>query len=138
MGLLKEIAQSHFSDTSHREFRGNPFFQPFVHLHNYNFIHLLSIHPCLVVVLIEVDRLTNNAQQPLRGIIQKYITSCSLILLCNSTSKFIPAIESRCLGIRIPTTKIDEVKKLSILNNSLYTKFIYICAVLHFVCCEES
>ena len=45
MELLKEVAQSHSIDTSHREFKGNPFIQPFVHLPNYLCFHLSSIHP---------------------------------------------------------------------------------------------
>ena len=45
MELLKEVAQSHSIDTSHKEFKGSPFIQSSVHLHNYLSIHLLSIHP---------------------------------------------------------------------------------------------
>ncbi len=40
---------------------------------------------------------------------EKYIGSCRLILCCNSISRVIPAIRSRCLAIRIAAPTIDEV-----------------------------
>lgn len=43
---------------------------------------------------------------------EKYVTSCRLILCANSTSRVLPAIKSRCLGIRVPAPTIDEVKSI--------------------------
>ena len=66
------------------------------------------------MVLTEVDRLTKDAQHSLRRTMEKYTATCRLILCCNSTSKVIPAIRSRCLGVRVaaPTTEeVNEVKK---------------------------
>lgn len=40
---------------------------------------------------------------------EKYVGSCRLILCCNSTSRVIPAIRSRCLAIRVAAPTIDEV-----------------------------
>lgn len=95
MELLKQVAQTHCIDTSHREFK--------------------------VVVLTEVDRLTKDAQHALRRTMEKYTATCRLILCCNSTSKVIPAIRSRCLGIRVPAPTINEI-----------------CTVLQHVCRKES
>lgn len=65
---------------------------------------------CVVVLLTEVEQLTKNAQHALRRTMEKYTKSCRLILSCNSTSKVIPAIHSRCLGVRVPAPAIQEVQ----------------------------
>ncbi|XP_064404848.1 replication factor C subunit 3-like [Halichondria panicea] len=81
--LLKSMAQNQTLDSSHRAFK--------------------------VVILTEVDRLTKDAQHALRRTMEKYMSSCRIILCCNSTSKVIPAISSRCLGVRVPAPTIDVV-----------------------------
>ncbi|XP_013419974.1 replication factor C subunit 3 [Lingula anatina] len=85
--LLKTVAQSHQLETStQRDFK--------------------------VVVLTEVDRLSKDAQHALRRTMEKYMATCRLILCCNSTSKVIPAIRSRCLGIRVPAPTVEEVVQI--------------------------
>ena len=55
-----------------------------------------------VVVLTEVDRLSRQAQAALRRTMEKYTAACRLILCCNSASRVIEPVRSRCLGIRVP------------------------------------
>lgn len=81
--LLKQMAQNQTLDYSHKSFK--------------------------VVILTEVDQLTKDAQHALRRTMEKYTSTCRLVLCCNSTSKVIPAIRSRCLGVRVPAPSIDEV-----------------------------
>jgi replication factor C subunit 3/5 len=62
-----------------------------------------------VVVLHQVDRLSKQAQAALRRTMEKYAVTCRLILCCDSPSKLIAPLRSRCLGIRVAAPCEDEV-----------------------------
>ena len=61
------------------------------------------------VVLMDCDQLSRQAQAALRRTMEKYATSCRLILCCNSQSKVIEPVRSRCLGIRVAAPTVNEV-----------------------------
>ncbi|KAJ7566381.1 hypothetical protein O6H91_02G100000 [Diphasiastrum complanatum] len=65
-----------------------------------------------VLVLNEVDKLSKEAQHSLRRTMEKYSAACRLVLCCNSASKVIEAVRSRCLNVRITAPAEDEIVKV--------------------------
>jgi len=65
-----------------------------------------------VIVLHEIDNLTREAQAALRRTMEKYTKSCRLIMSCNSLTKIIPPIRSRCLSIRVPCPSESDIKTI--------------------------
>jgi len=72
-----------------------------------------------VVLLVDVDRLSRQAQAALRRTMEKYASTCRLILCCQNPSKVIEPVRSRCLGIRVPAPSHDDI--ISVLQ-SIATK----------------
>lgn len=64
------------------------------------------------VLLTEVDNLSKQAQAGLRRTMEKYSSQCRIILLCNSPSKIIDPVRSRCLGIRIPAPAHEDIANI--------------------------
>uniref|UniRef100_A0A7R9SVF4 AAA+ ATPase domain-containing protein n=1 Tax=Polyblepharides amylifera TaxID=1486889 RepID=A0A7R9SVF4_9CHLO len=62
-----------------------------------------------VLVLNEVDKLSKEAQHSLRRTMEKYSSACRLILCCNSISKVMEAVRSRCLCIRVAAPEDPQI-----------------------------
>ncbi|CAG8583572.1 13195_t:CDS:2 [Ambispora leptoticha] len=69
-------------------------------------------HQFKVVVINEADSMSHDAQAALRRTMEKYMANLRIILCCNSSSKIISPIRSRCLLVRVGSPSTDEVKKI--------------------------
>lgn len=65
-----------------------------------------------MIVITEANRLSKDAQHALRRTMEKFTAHCRLILLTESISKLIPALRSRCLGIRVEAPTEDTIIKV--------------------------
>lgn len=65
----------------------------------------------------EADQLTRDAQDALRRTMEKYSSTCRLILCCESIARIIDPLRSRCMAIRVASPSDNDVKfLLSIFN----------------------
>ena len=67
-----------------------------------------------VIILNEADRMSKDAQHTLRRTMEKYTDTCRLILCCESLSKLIEPLRSRCLSIRVAAPTETEI--IDVLN----------------------
>lgn len=66
-----------------------------------------------LVILDEADNMTNTAQFALRRMIEQYAPNARFVLICNYSSKIIPALQSRCTKLRFaPLTEEQIVGRL--------------------------
>lgn len=66
-----------------------------------------------LVILDEVDAMTNDAQAILRKIVENYTINVRFCLICNYVHNIIPALQSRCTLFKFsPIPKHDIVKKI--------------------------
>eukprot|EP00416_Gambierdiscus_australes_P019578 CAMPEP_0171065530 /NCGR_PEP_ID=MMETSP0766_2-20121228/6895_1 /TAXON_ID=439317 /ORGANISM="Gambierdiscus australes, Strain CAWD 149" /LENGTH=346 /DNA_ID=CAMNT_0011521639 /DNA_START=30 /DNA_END=1070 /DNA_ORIENTATION=+ len=66
-----------------------------------------------LVILDEADNMTQVAQFALRRMIEQYAPNARFILICNYSSKIIPALQSRCTKLRFaPLTEEQIVGRL--------------------------
>lgn len=64
-----------------------------------------------IIFLDEVDSMTSTAQQALRRIIELHATTTRFAMACNTSTKIIEAIQSRCSVIRFTRISEEAMKK---------------------------
>jgi DNA polymerase III delta prime subunit len=69
------------------------------------FISSIAWGPFKVVLLDEADRLSPQAQDSLKGIVEEYSAYARFILTCNNPNMVVPALHSRCQQFHF--TKLD-------------------------------
>jgi DNA polymerase III delta prime subunit len=101
------------------------------------FISTIAWGPFKVVLLDEADRLSPNAQDSLKGIIEEYSSFARFILTCNSPNKIVPALHSRCQQFhfskldmteytaRAATILVDESVEFDLETLDLYVSTAY-------------
>jgi DNA polymerase III delta prime subunit len=72
------------------------------------FISMMPFGPFKVVLLDEADRLSQHAQDSLKGIIEEYSKFARFILTCNSPNRVVPALHSRCQQMHF--SSIDQTE----------------------------
>jgi DNA polymerase III delta prime subunit len=72
------------------------------------FISAIAWGPFKVVLLDEADRLSPQAQDSLKGIIEEYSNFARFILTCNNPNMVVPALHSRCQQFHF--TKLDQTE----------------------------
>lgn len=67
-----------------------------------NLVLFLCVQSLLVVVILEADKLSKEAQHGLRRTMEKYSSNLRLILCAKTAGKIINPIKSRCMILRVP------------------------------------
>lgn len=73
-----------------------------------NFVQMIPYGPFKVVLLDEADRLSPEAQDALKGVMEEYSRFARFILTCNTPSRIVPALHSRCQQFHF--TKLDQTE----------------------------
>jgi DNA polymerase III delta prime subunit len=101
------------------------------------FISMIPFGPFKAVLLDEADRLSQQAQDSLKGIIEEYSAYARFILTCNSPNRILPPLHSRCQQMhfanidqteytaRAATILLEEKIKFDLETLDTYVKAVY-------------
>jgi replication factor C small subunit len=73
-----------------------------------NFIQMMPFGPFKCVLLDEADRLTPEAQDAMKGVMEEYARTSRFILTCNSPNQIIPALHSRVQQLHFGSIDQEE------------------------------
>jgi replication factor C small subunit len=102
-----------------------------------NFISMMPFGPFKVVLLDEGDKLTPDAQDSLKGVMEEYSTTSRFIMTCNSPNRIVPALHSRFQQMhfgsidqteftaRAATILVEENIDFDLDTLDLYVKSVY-------------
>lgn len=66
----------------------------------YGIVENISTPPFKLIILDEIDAMTDDAQAILRKVVEKYVSNVRFCFICNYLKKINPAIQSRCIVFR--------------------------------------
>lgn len=103
--IIKEFAQTQQLDRAKKLFKSTPF-----PIHS-------SRDKCIAAVIFDADLLSKDAQHALRRTMEKYCANVRLILCCESASRIIAPIKSRCFILRNGAPSLSTVfPKLAVIH----------------------
>jgi len=102
-----------------------------------NFISMIPFGPFKCVLLDEADRLTPEAQDALKGVMEEFSSTSRFILTCNTPNRIVPALHSRCQQMhfasidqteftaRAATILVEENVEFDLDTLDLYVRSVY-------------
>jgi replication factor C subunit 3/5 len=84
--------------------------QQFIASSSFNFIENNNTNKFKLVILDEIDIMTNDAQSVLRKVMEMYTPNARFCLICNQIKNINPALQSRCSKFRFKQLSHEHMK----------------------------